>query len=369
MVAVSRLRYRWYGPLMVSPEAPEPPAGKPAGPGPAGPRRRRILFIALGLLLTAGLAAAVVVLLAPPPPRAAPAPSTAQRASAAPSPTPTPTPEPPPTALNILLIGSDSRVDQRAAATAGKASDQRADTLVFIHLPANRQQVYGISLMRDLWVTVPGHGEAKINASLQLGGIPLVTKTVESLLGQRINYTVMVDFQTFAALTDAVGGVDVNVTVPFSSTFAPGVSFPAGVNRLNGARALVFVRERKAFVDGDYQRVRNQQNFLKAVLAKAVKQGAADRTAARRLAATVLPRITAVPAPTLDALARLTVSFRSTPAGGGVFFTLPTAGDGTSDDGQSIVLQDPAATAEIAAALRANTLGSYVAAHKLQNGN
>ena len=348
---------------MARPEPAEPPAAHPAAP--AGRRRRRFLFAVLGLLLAAGVAAAFLLSL-PRTPDAGSMQSPVP--SAAVTPSPTPRPEPPPTTLNILLIGSDSRVNQRGAAAAGKVSDQRADTLVFLHLPANRQQVYGISLMRDLWVSIPGHGEAKINASLELGGIPLATRTVESLLGQRINHTVMVDFQTFAALTDAVGGVDVMVKLPFTSTIDAGVAFSAGVNRLNGARALDFVRERKAFVDGDYQRVRNQQTFLKAVLAKVVRQSVADRAAARKLAATVLPRVTVVPALTLDALARLTFSFRKTPAGG-VFFTLPTAGDGTSDDGQSIVVQDPAKTAELAAALRANKLGSYVAGHKLQNGN
>lgn len=352
---------------MATPEAPEPPAGTPPDPRRAG-RRRRILFLVLGLLLTAGLAAAVV-LLAPRTENAAPAQSPAPSAAPKPKPKPTPPPEPPPTALNILLVGSDSRVNQRGAAAAGKASDQRADTLVFLHLPADRKWVYGISLMRDLWVTIPGRGEAKINASLEMGGLPLAARTVGSLLGQRIDHTVMVDFQTFAALTDAVGGIEVPVKLPFTSTIDPGVVFKAGVNRLNGARALDFVRERKAFADGDYQRVRNQQTFLKAVLAKAAARGLADPAAARKLAATVLPRVTVSPALTLDALARLTRSFRSTPAGGGIFFTLPTAGDGFSADGQSIVLQDRAATAEVAAALRGGRLAAYVTAHKLQNGN
>lgn len=354
---------------MATPEPAEPPAAAPPTP-PTDQRRRRILFAALGLLLTVGIAAAAF-LLAPRTENAAPPQTQAPSATptATTKPKPTPPPEPPPTALNILLVGSDSRVDQRAAAAAGKPSTQLADSIVFLHIPANRKQAYGISLMRDLWVDIPGHGQAKINASLLMGGLPLVTRTVESLLGQHINHTVMVDFLTFAALTDAVGGVDVNVKLPFASTIDPGVSFPAGVNRLNGARALDFVRERKAFVDGDYQRVRNQQTFLKAVLTKVVKEGATDRTTARKLATTALPRITVTPGLTLDALARLAFSFHTTPANGAVFFTLPTAGVGTSADGQSIVLEDPAATAEIAAALRANKLSNYVAAHKLQNGN
>lgn len=353
---------------MATPEAAEPPAAPP--PPPTGQRRRRILFAALGLLLAVGIAAAAF-LMAPRTENAAPpqTPAPSATPTVTKKPKPTPPPEPPPTALNILLVGSDSRDNQRAAAAAGKPSNQLADSIVFLHIPANRKQAYGISLMRDLWVDIPGHGQAKINSSMLMGGLPLVTRTVESLLGQHINHTVMVDFQTFAALTDAVGGVDVNVKLPFESTIDPGVRFRAGVNRLNGARALDFVRERKAFVDGDYQRVRNQQTFLKAVLTKVVKQGATDRATARKLATTALPRITVTPGLTLDALARLAFSFHTTPANGAVFFTLPTAGVGTSADGQSIVLEDPAATAEIAAALRANKLSNYVAAHKLQNGN
>ena len=153
----------------------------------------------------------------------APAPETTPAPT--PTPTPTPTPDPPPTALNILLIGSDSRVNDRAVAASGGTSDQRGDTLVFIHLPADRQSVYGISIMRDLWVDIPGYGADKVNAGLELGGVPLMTQTVESLLGQKIDHTVMVDFQGFAALTDAVGGIDVDVKLPFTSRSSPGSTF------------------------------------------------------------------------------------------------------------------------------------------------
>ena len=126
--------------------------------------------------------------------------------------------------------------------------------------------------------TSPATARAKVNAALELGGVPLMTQTVEALLGQHINHTVMLDFQGFAAMTDALGGVDVNIKQPFTGTVDDKVHFPAGVNRLNGLQALAFVRERHAFADGDYQRVRNQQTFLKAVMAKmAAEGGLADR--------------------------------------------------------------------------------------------
>ncbi|RKR20779.1 LCP family protein [Arthrobacter oryzae] len=297
-------------------------------------------------------------------------PAAAPSTPPAPKPSPTPTPEPPAVALNILLVGSDSRVNERATAAAGNASDQRGDALVFLHLPADRQGVYGISIMRDLWVAIPGHGEAKVNSALALGGLPLMTLTVEALLGAHIDHTVMLDFQGFAAMTDALGGVDVLVKQPFTATVDDKVHFPAGVNRLDGRQALAFVRERHAFADGDYQRVRNQQTFLKAVMAKmAAEGGLENRDTVRKLVRTVLPHVTLDASFSVTSLEDLAFSLRKTAPGRGVFFTLPTAGTGTSLDGQSIVLQDPAATAALSAALRSGKLAGYVAANKLQNGN
>ena len=71
----------------------------------------------------------------------------------------------------------------------------------------------------------------------------------------------------------------------------------------------------------------------------------------------------------METLEHLAFSLRTTAPGGGVFFTLPTAGVGTSRDGQSIIMQNPAATAAVSAALASGTLGEYVAANELQNGN
>ena len=352
-----------------SPEPAEAAAGSPAAPG--GTNRRRTITIAViaGLMVLA-VAAAAFLLTRPRTETAAPAQTSAPETPPAPTPEPTPTPDPPPTALNILLVGSDSRVNDRAVAASGGTSDQRGDALIFIHLPADRQNIYGISLMRDLWVDVPGHGAAKINAALELGGVPLMTQTVGALLGQPIDHTAMLDFQGFAAMTDALGGVDVNVTQSFQGTIDDFVYFPPGVNRLNGAQALAFVRERKAFTDGDYQRVRNQQTFLKAVMAKmAADGGLSDRNTVKQLVQTVLPHVTVSPGLTVGSLEQLAYSLRSTPPGNGVFFTLPTAGIGTSRDGQSIIRQDPAATAAVAAALSAGTLDEYIAANGLQGGN
>ena len=355
-----------------SPEPAEAAAGSAAAPGGKKNRRRTIVIAVIAALVVLAVAVAAFLLNRPrtqtaaPVETSAPAPET----TPAPTPTPTPTPDPPPVALNILLIGSDSRVNDRAVAASGGTSDQRGDALVFIHLPADRQSVYGIAIMRDLWVDIPGYGGAKVNAGLELGGVPLMTQTVESLFGQKIDHTVMLDFQGFAAMTDALGGVDVDIKQAFQGTIDDYVYFPAGVNRLTGPQALAFVRERKAFGDGDYQRVRNQQTFLKAVMAKmAAEGGLSDRNTVKQLVATVLPHVTVDPGLTVETLERLAFSLRSTAPGNGVFFTLPTAGVGTTTTGQSVIWQNPGATAAVSAALSSGTLGEYIAANGLQNGN
>ena len=357
-----------------SPEPAEAAAGSAAAPGATNRRRTIAIAIIAGLVVLAVAAAAFLLNrprteTAAPAQTSAPAPETTTP-EPTPTPTPTPTPDPPPVALNILLVGSDSRINERTVAASGATSDQRGDALVLIHLPADRQNIYGISIMRDTWVNIPGYGGAKVNAGLELGGVPLMTQTVEALLGQPINHTVMADFQGFAAMTDALGGVDVNITQPFTSTVDDIIYFPQGVNRLTGVQALAFVRERHAFSDGDYQRVRNQQTFLKALMAKmAAEGGLTDRNTVKQLVSTVLPHVTVSPGLTVETLEQLAFSLRATPAGNAQFFTLPTAGVGFSRDGQSIVLQNPAATAAVAAALASGTLGEYIAANGLQNGN
>ncbi|MEO8284562.1 MAG: LCP family protein [Pseudarthrobacter sp.] len=278
------------------------------------------------------------------------------------------------TAMNILVLGSDSRDTSAGAgakAAAGTPSNQRSDTLMLVHIPADRSRIYSISLMRDLWVTIPDHGEAKINAALAYGGVPLVVRTVESLLQQRIDQVVSIDFAGFKALVDALGGVKVDVKVPFTAVRATSsYVFKEGPNTLNGAKALAFVRERYAFADGDYQRVRNQQLLLKAVMAKTFDTGTLrNPVTLQKVLSSVSPYLSV--APGLDSVeaGRLAFSLRDVQSQDSVAFTLPTAGIGTSADGQSIVLPDWGAIEEIKAALSGDRLGDYAAAKSLGNGN
>ncbi|WP_426996772.1 LCP family protein [Pseudarthrobacter sp. N5] len=355
--------------------ADQQPAVPPGRNVETGRRRRMLIAILAAVLVAAMGTAAYLVNLAgsgaargvsieTAPAVVTPTPSE----TAAPDPTPTPTPDPPPVAMNILLIGSDSRGNARdeaaqAAATGGTA-DQRADAIILVHVPADRQRIYGISIMRDLWVDIPGYGASKINAGLETGGTPLVVQTVETLLNTHIDHTVMMDFEGFKGLADALGGVPVDVRLPFTSTHDSQHDFPAGVNNLNGAQALEFVRERYAFADGDYQRVRNQQSYLRAVAAKLLSSGTLSEPAtALKVVMSLLPYLTTDPGLDLMGIARLGFSLRGLSPEAMTFFTLPTAGTGMTTDGQSIVLPDYAGIAEVSAALAQGKLGEYAAAN------
>lgn len=296
-------------------------------------------------------------------------------ATATPTPTPTPAPKPKPTVkpvkppppptlpMNILVLGSDHR--RGDPPNPNGLPDQRADAMILVHLARDGRHLYGISIMRDTWVPIPGYGEAKINSSLTLGGVPLAVRTVESLFGQKIQHVMMMDFEGFRGITEALGGVDVNVREAFTSTHDTHQHFPAGVNNLKGQRALEFVRERYAFADGDFQRIRDQQTFIRATLAKLLSAKTLSNPVTMYKVVSTASRYMQVDKGLNAAtLASLAYSLRNVRLQDAVFFNMPTAGLGFSTDGQSIVLPDYGAFSAVGAAIGRDTVGAYVAQNR-----
>jgi LCP family protein required for cell wall assembly len=176
---------------------------------------------------------------------------------------------------NFLLMGIDSRSPNPTTGKGAKASDfqygkQRSDAIMILHLAPDYKRATVISLPRDSWVPVAGHGDSKLNAAYSYGGPSLLVRTVEDLTNVHIDHFAVVDFAGFQAMTDAVGGVYVRVKAPTSSR---GVHFHAGLNHLNGAQALVYVRERYDLPRGDLDREARQQEFLKALLHQVASSG------------------------------------------------------------------------------------------------
>jgi len=259
-------------------------------------------------------------------------------------------------AQNILLLGSDSRGSSNNGSLADMTG-QRSDTIMVAHIPADRENIYVMSILRDSWLDIPGHGEAKINAALSYGGVPLAVETIEGVLGARIDHVAIVDFTGFKGVTDALGGVEIDSQVGFT---AGGHRFTEGVQHVNGTEALSFVRERKSFNDGDFQRARNQQTFIKAVLKRTLSaETLTDPGKISGLVGAVSPFLAVDKGLNSAYVAGLGLAMRDVRVGDVTFFTMPTLGTGTSPDGQSIVSIDWEELKAVKKGFQTDTLHMY----------
>ena len=246
-------------------------------------------------------------------------------------------------AVDVLLLGSDTRVEGESG---------RSDTIMLVRLPADRSSVEVLSIMRDSWVEVPGHGEAKINAAYSWGGVPLTVQTVEQLLEVRVDHVAEIDFEGFRAMTDALGGVVVDSEQPFT---AGPHEFRQGLNRLDGDAALAFVRERYSFADADHQRVRNQQAFLTGLAQGVVSRGTlTDPARVSEFVGVTADHLAVDASLTPARLLELGWSSRGLTPSSLHAVTLPVAGGGTSADGQSYLAIDPAGLESVREALRSD---------------
>jgi LCP family protein required for cell wall assembly len=268
-------------------------------------------------------------------------------------------------AQNWLLVGSDRRADQ---ATTGRDANQplwrygaqRADTIMLVHLPADRDRAYLVSFPRDAWVPIQGHGNAKLNAAISFGGPPLLVATIEQLTGVRVDHVAILDFEGFRSMTDALGGVDVQVT---RTVWAPAqkVLWPAGTHHLDGARALDFVRQRHNLPGGDLGRIKRQQAFLKALSRRVVDRGTlANPLKLNAFLEAATKAVSVDESLTTSALRSLALQFRSARAGDLVFLTAPVAGTG-AEGRQSVVYLDRAKGQPLYRALREDTVEGYLA--------
>ncbi|HZE17010.1 MAG TPA: LCP family protein, partial [Mycobacterium sp.] len=201
-------------------------------------------------------------------------------------------------AIDILLVGMDSRTDahgnplsaeELAALRAGDEIASNTDTIILIRIPNNGKSATAISIPRDTYVKAPGLGKTKINGvygqvkenkrvSLVKSGIGLdeaeargteagreaLIKTVADLTGVTVDHYAEIGLLGFALITDALGGVNVCLKEPVYEPMS-GADFPAGWQRLDGPRALSFVRQRHDLPRGDLDRVVRQQAVMAAL--------------------------------------------------------------------------------------------------------
>ncbi len=183
--------------------------------------------------------------------------------------------------LNILLLGSDTREGQ--SGNIGGETPGLSDTTILLHISADRERAYGVSIPRDSMVerpdcvaedgqTIPGE-LAMFNTAYALGGPACTQRTIEQLTGVRVDHFAVVKFDGFKYMVDALGGVEVCVPEEVNDDIGH-IHLPAGTYEADGDQALDYVRVRHALSEnGDIGRMKRQQAFLASMANKAISAG------------------------------------------------------------------------------------------------
>jgi LCP family protein required for cell wall assembly len=179
------------------------------------------------------------------------------------------------TAQNILLVGDDERPpdatpeELHELGTDAHPGTVNTDTVIVLHIAADGRSATMLSLPRDSWVDIPGHGKGRINSAYPLGkasggpsgGAQLLTQTVQDLTGLTIDHYVQVSLIKFYRIVQVLGPVQVCLNNPVKDSYT-GINLPAGVQKLAPNQALQFVCQRHGLPRGDIDRTVRQQYFL-----------------------------------------------------------------------------------------------------------
>lgn len=271
-------------------------------------------------------------------------------------------------ALNILLAGVDGpegdgpSIYDALGGSTWPEGQFRSDAILVLHLPSDRESAQVVSIPRDSYVPVHGHGTTKINAAFSYGGPQLLARTIEDLGGIRIDHVVVVDFEGLARITDIVGGVEVYLPEASHDPVGGG-RWDKGTHLLDGEHALGYVRERKSLGRGDLDRVQRQQNFLRALLARLAGAGTlATPVRLVKLSRQLSSTVAVDDDLTSGTIRSLVLGSRSLRPGDITFATVPVTGTPTID-GASVVTLDDVETPSMLEALDDGALVSWLESH------
>ena len=252
--------------------------------------------------------------------------------------------------VTFLLIGSDSR----EVTPEGEAPGARSDAIMIARIGADRESGQVISIPRDSWVEIPGYGMNKINASYAFGGPALLIQTVEQLTRVRVDHFAAIDFEGLAQVTDALGGVDVVVA---ETTTNGDYTFEAGANRITGEEVRWYLGQRYGLPGGDFDRVKRQQQFIKAVMDDLISSDTFTDLGTLDASLRAVGDSLSVDSGLGNAaMLRLAYSMRSLDQSGIDFFTAPVLGTGT-EGAASVVYLDDATAERMWEYLRTDSLG------------
>ncbi|MGW6750823.1 LCP family protein [Streptomyces sp. NPDC055006] len=189
--------------------------------------------------------------------------------------------------MNVLLVGTDGRDKitpaEKKKYRLGGAPCHCTDTIMIVHLSADRDRASIVSLPRDSYAEIPSHTDqttgqlhhqhpVKINAAYAEGGPHLTVRTVEHMTGVKIDHYLEVDFTSFMKTVDVLGGVEICTAKPLKDSYT-GLDMAVGTHTLDGGQALQYVRARHTDGAGDLGRMQRQQRFLAALIAKTTSSG------------------------------------------------------------------------------------------------
>jgi LCP family protein required for cell wall assembly len=254
--------------------------------------------------------------------------------------------------FNLLVVGSDSRetLDDQDGSRYGNVGGQRNDTTLVVRVEPARKRVSMLSIPRDLVVPIAGAGENRINAAFTEGPGQLV-KTIEQNFGIPIHHYVLIDFDGFQAIVDALGGIDVRFPYP-SRDVKSGLDIrEAGCRHLNGGRALALARSRYfAYqLDGswhsdpwaDLGRIRRQQAFLQALVKAALDKGLTNPVRANAFAGSLVHEVTKDSGLRVNDVIRTGAAFRSFSPSKLATYTLPVTVSTDHPLGDVLLLKQP----------------------------
>ena len=164
-------------------------------------------------------------------------------------------------AFNVLVIGLDSSSDSMAG---------NSDTILLISVNRQTKQMLFTSFLRDIYVSIPGWGNNRLDTAYAFGGAELLQQTMQANFGIPVDRCMVLNFYIVVDLIDALGGVTVHSDITFDTKNMKGYHFEKGENAVDGAAALAFARERYSYASGDRQRGENQMEVIRAVVKKAV---------------------------------------------------------------------------------------------------
>lgn len=257
--------------------------------------------------------------------------------------------------FNYVLMGSDSR---------GDGDRGRSDVLMLAHVPPGRDKVYIVSFPRDMWVDVPGRGFAKINAAYAYGGEALATRTLESLVGVRMDHAAKIDFEGFMGLTTELGGVTVDNKI---ASETQGYAWPKGEVTIQGEEALVYVRQRYGMPNGDLDRAERQRAVVKAILMKMLTLDVLANPVKFNEVMGKLGQYFTVDEGLTNGVILSTATSMKVNSGNDIeILQAPISGFGTSADGQAIDVVNEPQLEEMGKAIRTGTMADYAARYRDQ---